>query len=68
MGMEEGEEVQAKGNPNMFNKITTKNFPNIEKVFPIQVVEDSRTPNRLEQSRTTPWHIIIKTTSTKKIH
>jgi hypothetical protein len=31
----------------------------------IQVQEASRTPNRLDQNRTTPWHIIIKTTSTE---
>jgi hypothetical protein len=24
-----------------------------------------RTPNRLDQNRTSPWHIIIKTTSTE---
>jgi hypothetical protein len=33
--------------------------------MPIQVKETSRTPNRLDQNRTTPWHIIIKTTSTE---
>jgi TolA-binding protein len=32
-GIEEGEEVQAKGICNMFNKIITENFPNLEKVF-----------------------------------
>jgi hypothetical protein len=31
----------------------------------IQVQEASTTPNRLDQNRTSPWHIIIKTTSTK---
>jgi hypothetical protein len=35
MGIE-GEEVQVKGIHNIFNKIT-ENFPNIEKVMPIQV-------------------------------
>jgi hypothetical protein len=33
--------------------------------LPIQVQEVSRTPNRLDQNRTSPWHIIIKTTSTE---
>jgi hypothetical protein len=33
--------------------------------MPIQVQEASRTPNRLEQNRTTSQHIIIKTTSTE---
>jgi tRNA A37 threonylcarbamoyladenosine dehydratase len=31
--------------------------------MPIQVQEASRTTNRLDQNRTTPQHIIIKTTS-----
>jgi chromosome segregation ATPase len=35
-GIEEGEEVPAKGIHNIFNKtITEKNFPNLEKVLPI---------------------------------
>jgi hypothetical protein len=33
--------------------------------MPIQVQEASRTPNRLEENRTTPRHIIIKTPSTE---
>jgi hypothetical protein len=33
--------------------------------MPIQIQEESRTPNRLDQNRTTPWHIIIKTISTE---
>jgi hypothetical protein len=53
MGFEEGEEVQVKGICNIFNKIT-ENFPNLEKAMPIQVQEASRTPNRLDQNRTTP--------------
>jgi chromosome segregation ATPase len=31
MGIEEGEEGQAKGIGNIFNKIITENFPNLEK-------------------------------------
>jgi hypothetical protein len=65
MGIEEGEEVQAKGIHNIFNKIITENSPNLEKTMPIQVQEASRTPNRLDQNRITPQHIIIKTTSTE---
>jgi predicted nuclease with TOPRIM domain len=56
----EEEEVQAKGMCNIFNKIITKNFPNLEKSVPIQIQEDSRTLNRPDQNRTTPQHIIIK--------
>jgi hypothetical protein len=44
MGIEEGEEVQAKGMHNIFNK--TENFPNLEKAIPIQMQEASRKPNR----------------------
>jgi hypothetical protein len=53
MGIKE-EEVQAKGIHNIFNKIITENFPNLEKAMPIQVQDASRTPNRLDQNRTTP--------------
>jgi archaeosine-15-forming tRNA-guanine transglycosylase len=54
MGIEEVEEVQAKGIHNIFNKIITENFPNLEKTMPIQVWEATKTPNRLDQNRTTP--------------
>jgi hypothetical protein len=37
MGIEEGEEVKAKWICNIFNKIITPNFPNLEKAMPIQV-------------------------------
>jgi membrane-associated HD superfamily phosphohydrolase len=60
MGIEEGKEVQTKGIRNIFNKIITENFPNLEKTMPIQVQEAYGTPNRLDQNRTTPRHIIIK--------
>jgi phosphatidate phosphatase PAH1 len=53
MGIKEGEEMQAKGIHNVFNKIITKNFLNLEKTIPIQVQEASRTPNKLDQNRTT---------------
>jgi hypothetical protein len=60
MGTEEGEEVQAKGMRNIFNKIITEKFLNLEKAMTIQLQEASRTPNKLDQNRTTPQHIIIK--------
>jgi hypothetical protein len=37
MGIEEGEEVQAKGIHNIVNKIITENFTNLEKSAPIQM-------------------------------
>jgi hypothetical protein len=54
MGIKEGEEVQTKGIHDIFNKMVTENFSNLEKAMPIQVQEASRTPNRLDQNRTTP--------------
>jgi hypothetical protein len=54
MGIEVGQEVQAKGMYSRLNKIIAENFPNLEKPMPIQVQEASRTPNRLDQKRTTP--------------
>jgi hypothetical protein len=54
MGIEEGEEVQAKGICNIFNRIITENFPNLDKTMHIQVQEASRTPNSLDQNRTMP--------------
>jgi Mg2+ and Co2+ transporter CorA len=37
MGVEKGEEVQTKGMRNIFNKIITENFPNLEKTMPTQI-------------------------------
>jgi hypothetical protein len=65
MGIEEGEEVQAKGIHNIVNKLITENFPNLEKTMPIQVQESSKTPSKLDQNRTTPRYIIIRTASTE---
>jgi hypothetical protein len=65
MGIKEGEEVKAKGISNIFNKIITGNFTNLEKVMLIQVQKASRTQNRHAQNRTSPQHNIIKTTSTE---
>jgi hypothetical protein len=54
MGIEERKETQAKGMCNIFNKIITENFPNLEKMMLIQVEEASRTQNRPDQNRTLP--------------
>jgi hypothetical protein len=53
------------GMNNIFNKIITENFPNLEKYIPIQRQEASRTQNRPDQNRSTPNHIIIKATNTE---
>jgi hypothetical protein len=54
MGIEEGEEKQAEGIYNIFNKIITEISPKLEKTMTIQVQEASRTQNRPDQNRTTP--------------
>jgi hypothetical protein len=36
--------------------------PNLEKILPIQVQKASSTPNSLDESRTSPWHIITTNT------
>jgi hypothetical protein len=54
MGIEEGENIQAKGMHNIFNKIITETFSNLQKTMPIEVQEASRTLNRPDQNRTTP--------------
>jgi hypothetical protein len=41
MGIEEGEEVQAKGICNIFNKVVAENFPNLKKEMP-QVMETAK--------------------------
>jgi hypothetical protein len=50
---------------NIFNKIIAENIPNLEKKLPIQEQEASRTPNRLDNNRTSPQHITINTTCTE---
>jgi hypothetical protein len=66
MDIEERDEVQAKGMHNIFNKIITEKFLNLEKSMPIQVQEASRTPNRPDQNRTNTWHIIKTSTENRE--
>jgi hypothetical protein len=65
MGIKEGGEVQAKGIGNIFNQTTAENSPNLDKKKPINVQEASRTPNRHDQNKTSPQHIIVKRISTE---
>jgi hypothetical protein len=65
MGIKEGEEVQAKEIHKQNMYLRAENFPNLEKELSIQLQGASRIPNRLDQNRTSPWHIIIKTASTE---
>jgi hypothetical protein len=50
---------------NIYNKIIVENFPNLKKELPIQEQEASRTSNRLDQNRTSPWHIIKTSTENR---
>jgi hypothetical protein len=65
MGTEQGEERQAKGIEDTFNKIIAENFPNLKKEMLIQVQKAFRTPNRHDQNRITPQHIILTILSTE---
>jgi hypothetical protein len=64
MGIEEGEEGQAKRICNMFSKIIKEKFPNLEKVLPIELQEALIIRKRLEQNRTSLCHNTIKKIST----
>jgi hypothetical protein len=56
----EREEIQAEGICDIVHEIITKNFPNLEKVLPIQVQEASRTSNRLDQNRASHGILSLK--------
>jgi hypothetical protein len=61
MGIEEGENVQAKGIHNIFSKTIAENFPNLEKATPIQLQEAYKTPNRHKPKYNLSTAVIVKT-------
>jgi hypothetical protein len=61
----EEEDIQAKGICDIFNKIMTEHFPNLEKVMPIQVQEASRTPSSLGQAVLTKIELLHNILSLK---
>jgi hypothetical protein len=63
MGIEEGEEVQAQGKETVFGN--SRKLPKFER-YPSKYRRACRTPNRHDQNRSSPWHIIVKTLSTEK--
>jgi hypothetical protein len=65
MGIEEGEDLQAKDKENILNKIIEEMFSNLEKVIGIHIHESFRTPNRQNQKRASPHHIIVQTLGTQ---
>jgi hypothetical protein len=62
IGIEESEDPQLKGPVNIFNKIKEEKFPNL-KEMPMNIQEAYRTPNRLNQKKTSSCHITIKTSN-----
>jgi hypothetical protein len=58
MGIQEEEEIHTKGIDNLFNRIITEKFPNLEKERVTLVQESYRTPNHQDQKRKTPRHMI----------
>ena len=54
IGIDENEDFQLKGPVNIFNIIKEENFPNLKKEMPMNIQEDYRTPNRLDQKRNSP--------------
>jgi hypothetical protein len=65
MDIKEGEEVQIKGIHNIVHKIILESFPNLKNELPIQVQESSKAPNRCDQNRISPCHVIFKKISTE---
>jgi chromosome segregation ATPase len=63
IGIDENEDFQLKVPVNIFNKIIEENFPNLKKEMPMNIQEDYRTPNRLDQKRNTSQQITIRTTN-----
>jgi hypothetical protein len=63
IGIEESEDSQCKGPVNIFNKIIEENFPNLKKEMSMNIQGAYKTPNRLDQKRSSSPHIIIRTSN-----
>ena len=59
------EEEKKKGYEEMFEEIIVENFHNMEKKKVNQIKEVQRVPYRINPSRNTPRHMLIKLTKTK---
>jgi hypothetical protein len=60
IGVGKNDDFQLKGPANIFNKIIEENFPNHEKEMPMNIQENYRIPNRLDQKRNSSRNIIIR--------
>jgi hypothetical protein len=63
ISIDENEDFKLKGPGNIFNEIIEENFPNLKKEMHMNILEDYRTPNRLDYKRNSSRHIIIRTTN-----
>ena len=54
------EEEEKKGTEKISEEIIVENFPNLGKEIVNQVQEEQRVPYRINSSRNTPRHILIK--------
>ena len=61
IGIEESKDSKLKGPVNIFKKIIEESFPNLKKEMPMDIQDDYRTPNSLDQKINSFRHIIIKT-------
>jgi hypothetical protein len=60
IGVDENEDFQNKGQSNIFNKIIEENFPNLKTEMPMNIQEDYKIPNGLDQKRNSSHPIIIR--------
>jgi hypothetical protein len=59
--IKEGEYSQIESPGNIFNKVIEENFPQLKKEMPINVQNNYRKLNRLDQKRKSSNHVIIQT-------
>ena len=59
IGIPEAEETKQ-GAETLFKKIIAENFPNLGKKTEIQIQDPQRSPNKINQRRSTPRRIVIK--------
>uniref|UniRef100_A0A5F9D8F6 L1 transposable element RRM domain-containing protein n=1 Tax=Oryctolagus cuniculus TaxID=9986 RepID=A0A5F9D8F6_RABIT len=64
LGVPEGME-REKGLEGLFSEILAENFPGLEKDREILVQEAHRTPNKHDQKRSSPQHVVIKLSTVK---
>uniref|UniRef100_A0A5F9CU90 L1 transposable element RRM domain-containing protein n=1 Tax=Oryctolagus cuniculus TaxID=9986 RepID=A0A5F9CU90_RABIT len=64
LGVPEGME-REKGLEGLFSEILAENFPGLEKDRDILVQEAHRTPNKHDQKRSSPRHVVIKLSTVK---